>query len=76
MVQETPILYHFINVLFISSDVWNLRRTERKRGDGKDNKMMGKIVRNSPMCSSCGQVLTRHTAVWVKGAYIYVYYMG
>lgn len=75
MVQETPILYHFINVLFISSEVRNLRRTERKRGDGKD-KEMGKIVRNSPMCLSCGQVLTRHTVVWVKGAYIYVYYMG
>ncbi len=58
MVHETPILYHFITVLFISSDVRNLRGTGRKQRDGTI-----KIERNSPMCSSCGQVLTRHTLV-------------
>jgi len=34
MVQETPILYHFIIVLYISSYVWGLRGSESKWEDG------------------------------------------
>lgn len=46
---------------------------DREKMRGRDYTETGKIERNSPMCSSCGQVLTRHTVVWVKGGYINLY---